>query len=241
MKKVEILLVVFVIAMMTWSCDSQGSKHAVSNGDSSSVESEPSLTNMPEKTASIAEVDSSEETAGEDEIDSPEETAEEDEIDLSEGDYAEKYSVERNPIDQYFMSQIYSWDNSQVEIRAAQNAYKKAWKAEYKNLMKWLRKKCIYDEDSENIQLLEDNIDAQIEIEKKVLETNLINAYKVNPDSSQANKDNGFSRISLIGKGTGDRLNQCEGEIYRDVSMRIIYMTGGEEYEFQFREEDVKK
>lgn len=212
------LWIVFVIAIMIPSCDSKESNPPVSGSEDSSVKMELSQTELPE------------------------ETAQKDDTDSTEGSYAEKYSVYRNPIDQYFLPQIYSWDASQVEIRAAQNAYKKAWKAEYKNLMKWLRKKCIYDEDSKNIQLLENSIDTQIEIEKKVLETNLINAYEVNPDSSQSNKDIGFSRFSLLGNGTDDRLNQCEGEIYRDVSMRIIYMTGGkEEYEFQFREKDVQK
>lgn len=54
--------------------------------------------------------------------------------------FVEKYSIYRNPIDKYFWPKIYSWDASQAEIREAQKTYKKAWKLEYRNMMKWLKK-----------------------------------------------------------------------------------------------------
>lgn len=151
--------------------------------------------------------------------------------------FVEKYSIYRNPIDKYFWPQIYSWNASQAEIREAQKAYKKAWKIEYRNMMKWLKKKCVYDEDKKNIKLLEQKITDQINIEKKVMETELINAYKTNPDSSQVK--NSISRISLLGHGTQERLAQSEGELYRDVCMRILNLHGGEgEYEFKFHDAD---
>lgn len=151
--------------------------------------------------------------------------------------FVDKYSIYRNPIDKYFWPRIYSWDVSQAEIREAQKAYKKAWKTEYRNMMKWLKKKCVYDEDKKNIRLLEREIADQIDIEKKVMETELINAYKTNPHSSQV--QNSISRISLLGHGTQERLAQSEGELYRDVCMRILNLHGGEkEYEFKFHETD---
>lgn len=151
--------------------------------------------------------------------------------------FVEKYSIYRNPIDKYYWPQIYSWDASQTEIREAQKAYKKAWKMEYQNMMKWLKKKCVYDEDKRNIKLLEEKIEDQIKIEKKVMEIELINAYKTNPDSSQA--PNSVSRISLLGHGTQERLAQSEGELYRDVCMRILNLHGDEGvYEFKFRVAD---
>jgi hypothetical protein len=151
--------------------------------------------------------------------------------------FVEKYSIYRNPIDKYFWSQIYSWDASQAEIREAQKTYKKAWKIEYRNMMKWLKKKCVYDEDKKNIKLLEQRIADQINIEKKVMETELINAYKTNPDSSQVQNSN--SRISLLGHGTQERLAQSEGELYRDVCMRILNLHGDEGgYEFKFHDAD---
>jgi hypothetical protein len=151
--------------------------------------------------------------------------------------FVEKYSIYRNPIDKYFWPQIYSWDGSQVEIREAQKAYKKAWKIEYRNMMKWLKRKCVYDEDKKNIKLLEQKIAEQINIEKKVMKTELINGYKINPDSSQVK--NHISRISLLGHGTQERLAQSEGELYRDVCMRILNLQGDEGgYEFKFDDAD---
>lgn len=98
-------------------------------------------------------------------------------------------------------------------------------------------KKCVYDEDKKNIKLLEQKIADQINIEKKVMETELINAYKTNPDSSQT--QNSISRISLLGHGTQERLAQSEGELYRDVCMRILNLHGGEGgYKFKFNDAD---
>ena len=110
-------------------------------------------------------------------------------------------------------------------------AYKKAWKAEYKNVMKSLKKKCVYAEDKRNINSLEKNIEQQIKVEKKVLKTELTEAYEINPDPSKVKND--FSRISLLGHGTRERLSQSEGEIYRDVCVRILNIYSGD-YKFKF-------
>lgn len=166
----------------------------------------------------------------------PEKNSEADDDD----DGVEEFSIYHNPIDQYYLSIIDSWDVSEVEIRAAQDAYRKAWKAEYKHLMKWLQKQCIYEEDRKDLQDLDESVANQIAVERKVLSIAMTDGYTVNPDSSQIK--GGFTRMSLPGNGTRSRLNQCEGEIYRDVSMRMIHLHGGEkEYNFQFRETDDSK
>ena len=103
----------------------------------------------------------------------------------------EEYSGSDNPIDKYFTPKLKSWDISEVEFRENREAYKKAWKAEYKNVMKSLK----------------------------------------NPDSSKVKND--FSRISLLGHGTRERLSQSEGEIYRDVCIRILNLYTGK-YKFKF-------
>ena len=105
----------------------------------------------------------------------------------------EEYSGSDNPIDKYFTPKLKSWDISEVEFRENREAYKKAWKAEYKNVMKSLKKKCVYAEDKRNINSLEKNIEQQIKVEKKVLKTELTEAYETNPDSSKVKND--FSRI----------------------------------------------
>ena len=68
-------------------------------------------------------------------------------------------------------------------------------------------------------------------MEKKVLKTELTEAYETNPDSSKVKND--FSRISLLGHGTRERLSQSEGEIYRDVCVRILNIYSGD-YKFKF-------
>ena len=147
-------------------------------------------------------------------------------------DYSDEFSVYNNPIDEYFLPKIYSWDTSQIEIRKYQDSYKKAWKAEFKNLMNWLQKKCIYANDKKNIKLLKKSVLDNIEKSKEVILTELLDVYKVNPDSAKV-KDT-VSRISYWGNGTQSRLNQIEGEIYRDASMRIINLYGEErKYVFQ--------
>lgn len=127
-----------------------------------------------------------------------------------------------------------------MRFGGAQDAYRMAWKAEYKHLMKWLQKQCIYEEDRKDLRDLDESVANQIAVERKVLSIAMTDGYAVNPNSSQVK--GGFSRMSLPGNGTRSRLNQCEGEIYRDVSMRIVHLYGGEkEYKFQFRETDDSK
>ncbi len=161
-------------------------------------------------------------------------SGDEDDVEYSDEYFVEKYSIYRNPIDQYYWTKLYSWDASQVEIRSAQRAYKKAWKSEFKNLLKWLDEKCVFAKDRKNLALLEKSVTDQTKIEKEVLKTDMLNAYKVNPDPEKAKKS--VSRVSLVGNGTHDRLFQTEGELYRDVCMRILNVSGYEEYEFIFRE-----
>ena len=165
--KILICVIVFVLAMISSSCSNKWESHNIDPG--TSLKEDPK--------------DGSKEDSKDDVKEDPEDT---------EKYFAEKYSIYRNPIDQYFWSKIYSWDASQTEIRKAQKAYKKAWKTEYRNMMKWMKKKCVYDEDKKNIRLLEKKIAAQ-----------------------------------------------SEGELYRDVCMRILNLHGGEGgYQFKFRESD---
>ena len=145
----------------------------------------------------------------------------------------DEFSVYNNPIDKCFLPIFYSEESSEAVIREAQDTYKELWIQEFNNLMKTLRSKCIYDKDKKNIDIFEKRIKSEIEMEIEIITTELIDAYEVNPDPKE--NDN-ISRISLWGNGTRSRLNQIEGEIYRDASMRIIHVYGsmsGEKYEFR--------
>ncbi len=61
-------------------------------------------------------------------------------------------------------------------------------------------KKCVYNKDKNNLSLLEKSVADQIYWEKKVLKTDLIDVYKINPDSNKAK--NSVSRSSYVGNGT---------------------------------------
>lgn len=213
--KIWMSLIILVIAIITISCQSET--------ESNTASSEISINDDVENNSEQDFKDDSEE-------------AFEDEPAYTTDEYfIKEHSVYRNPIDQYFWSKLNPKDKSETEYRRAQADYQKAWKAEYQNLMKWMKKKCVYNEDKNNLRLLEKSVAKQIVQEKKVLKTDLAAAYKINPDSSKVK--NSVSRISYIGKGT-DRLTEIEGGLYRDVCMRILNLAGYDEYEFKFCEAD---
>lgn len=140
-----------------------------------------------------------------------------------------------NPIDEYFLPKIQSRDKSEAEIRGLQDDYKHVWKEEFENLTKWLRKKCIYKEDKENISSMEKSVLEYIDRSKAVIATELADTYEVNPNPEKG-KDM-VSRNSYWGNGTRSALNQIEGEIYRDTCMRILSLYGAET-EYKFRQVD---
>lgn len=157
-------------------------------------------------------------------------------------DITEEYKEKlyNNPIDEYYLPKIYSWDASQAEIRSAQDTYRAVWSSEFKHLMKWLRKKCVYQEDKKNIKEMEKSVEENINSSLEVITIELLDVYEVNPDSSK-NKDN-EARSWYWGNGTRSRLNQIAGEMYRDASMKIINLTGGTgEMEYPFRDIDYSK
>lgn len=100
----------------------------------------------------------------------------------------EEYSGSDNPIDKYFTPKLKSWDISEVEFRENREAYKKHGRLNTK-CNEIPKKKCVYAEDKRNINSLEKNIEQQIKVEKKVLKTELTEAYETNPDSSKVKND----------------------------------------------------
>lgn len=154
--------------------------------------------------------------------------------------YGDEYSVYNNPIDEYYRPRIYSWEASQVERREAQDAYRKVWKQEFKNLIEWLKEKCVYEEDKENIIALERNVAEQVKIGREVCEIEMLNGYEV---PFAGNGEGGETRASLPGNGTRSALNEIEGEIYRDASMRIIWHNASweEDSAYEFRNIDYSK
>lgn len=141
-----------------------------------------------------------------------------------------------NPIDAYFQPKMVSDFNvAEATRRGYQDTYRGVWKAEYKHLLKWLKKKCVYEEDRQQIEKMDKALKSQIESMREVLKTELLEDYKINPDSTKSN--GGMTRMSSPGTGTRSRLNQIEGEMYRDVAMKIINLQGG----YKFRDLDYAK
>lgn len=234
MSKIRIFIMFSLLLCIGIFASACGSK----NGNADSLETSQNAVQIETKEVEISEKPKVEN--GTEKNSETESTQDTETVDETNDDSIEKYSVYHNPIDEYYLSTINCWDVSEVEIRAAQDDYRKAWKAEYKRLMKWLLKQCVYEEDREDLHALEESVADQIAIQRKVLTIAMTDGYAVNPDSSQI--EGGLSRMSLPGNGTRSRLNQCEGEVYRDVSMRILYLYEGEkEYKFHFCETDASK
>lgn len=136
-----------------------------------------------------------------------------------------------NPIDAYFGPKMVSDYNVSESVRRSyQDTYRGVWRAEYRHLLKWLKKKCVYEEDRQNIENMDKALKKQITSMREVLATELLGNYKINPDSTKV-KD-GITRMAGWGNGTRSRLNQIEGEMYRDAAMKIINLCG----DYKFRE-----
>lgn len=132
--------------------------------------------------------------------------------------------------DAYFQPKMVSdYNVAENTRRGYQDTYRGVWRAEYRHLIKWLKKKCVYQEDLANIEKMDKALKSQIESMREVLATELLGNYKINPDSTKV-KD-GSTRMSGWGNGTRSYLNQIEGEMYRDAAMKIIGMHG--DYKFR--------
>ena len=145
-----------------------------------------------------------------------------------------------NPIDAYFLPIINSKDISQAEIRTAQDTYRAVWASEFKNLMKWMRKKCVYQEDKKQIRAMDKRVKRNIELSKEVIATELLDIYEISPDSNK-NKDSD-TRSWYWGNGTRSRINQIQGEMYRDAIMRILELhNDAKDGGYEFRDIDYSK
>lgn len=157
------------------------------------------------------------------------------EVEVSQTAEPEESSYD-NPIDAYFQPKMVSdYNVAEATRRGYQDTYRGVWRAEYKHLLKWLKKKCVFREDRENIEKMDKALQSQITSMREVLATELLENYKINPDSTKSG--GGMSRMSSWGNGTRSRLNQIEGEMYRDTAMKIIELHG----DYKFRKLDYAK
>ena len=115
-----------------------------------------------------------------------------------------------NPIDEYFLPRI-QISSSEVERRDYQDSYKGVWKEELYNILQWLDNKCVYQEDKDSLILLSKSVDDLINEYYRILLLEQFDLYLVKPDE----------RV-ISGNAFRSNWNQIQGEIFRDVCIRLI-------------------
>lgn len=128
-------------------------------------------------------------------------------------DDEESIAVEReeysNPIDAYFLPRIEN-ASCEAERRQMQDTYRGVWKTEFENIMAWMKDKCVYQEDKDNLLLYEESVESLVEATYTVL---TVTDYEFPPGSDERKS---------WGNSVRSELNQKEAEIYRDAGMRLI-------------------
>lgn len=118
-----------------------------------------------------------------------------------------------NPIDEYFIPRINDATLCEAEMREYQDTYRGVWKAEFDNIMLWMNKKCVYQEDKDKLTVYKNSVEHLIDSTYTVVVTDWLDDYKLPPKSSERNS---------WGNGTRSALNQIQAEIYRDAGMRLV-------------------
>jgi len=139
-------------------------------------------------------------------------------------DDAKQQTVYSNPIDAYYLPLIEN-AGTQIEYRDYQDNYEGAWKSEYENILTWMKGKCVYQADIDNLNAYDAAVVALIDATHTVAVTDWLDDYETPPDSPER---------GLWGNGTRSGLNQVQGEIYRDAGMRLI----GRHNDYIFMERD---
>ena len=134
-------------------------------------------------------------------------------IDTASPNDSDNTNAYSNPIDAYFIPHFNNY-SCEVELRYYQDAYLVVWQDEYKNVMKWMYSKCVYQEDKDNLSAYEDSVSQLIDSTETVSLINWSDIYKMPPKKRYPSDS--------WGNGTRSALNQLEAEIYRDASMRFI-------------------
>ena len=134
---------------------------------------------------------------------------------------------ENNPIDEYFQDKMKN-DMSYAEIRSMQRLYGKLWKREYENVISWLINRCKYVKDQKTIEEFEKEVEEYIEVAYPTFRISYSesNTLDLLPDE----------RMQGIGESALELL--YEGEIYRDIVLRIIEKSGEK---YTFLESDYEK
>lgn len=130
-----------------------------------------------------------------------------------------------NSIDRYFIDKL-NHSESEIKYEINQNAYMKAWKAEYEKILNIIENKCIYSEDKEIYVKYNKSIKAIYANLESALIPVMLNDFKLSPDSPSKNS---------FGQGTRDGLTMYQGMVYRNFC--IIFIPYLSEYTFPTTED----
>lgn len=131
------------------------------------------------------------------------------------------YNCLENPIDPLFEEAL-SNSHVMIEYRQIQQLYYDTWIAQYDDIMKKIRKKCIYDEDIANYNLFTNEMEKGFEKFQPLILNEILDNYNI---SESAEKDS-------WGNGTQETLLMYRGTMYRNACMFFIPFLEKSEYTF---------
>ena len=135
------------------------------------------------------------------------------------------YNCLENPIDPLFAEAL-SNSHVRMEYGQIQQLYYDTWIAQYHDIMKKIRKKCIYDDDLANYTLFTNEMENGFEKLQPLILNEMLDNYHI-PDSPE--KDS-------WGNGTQGALRMYQGTMYRNACMFFIPYLEKSEYTFPITE-----
>lgn len=135
------------------------------------------------------------------------------------------YNCLENPMDPLF-AQALSNSHVMIEYRQIQQLYYETWIAQYNDIMKKIRKKCIYNEDIANYNLFIKEMENGFDKLQPFILNEILDNYNI-PESPE--KDS-------WGNGTQETLLMYRGTMYRNACMFFIPFLEKSEYSFPVNE-----
>lgn len=135
------------------------------------------------------------------------------------------YNCLQNPIDPLF-AQALSNSHVMIEYCQIQQLYYETWIAQYNDIMKKIRKKCIYDEDIANYNLFINEMENGFDKLQPLILNEILDNYNM-PESPE--KDS-------WGNGTQETLLMYCGTMYRNACMFFIPFLEKSDYSFPVNE-----
>ncbi len=135
------------------------------------------------------------------------------------------YNCLENPMDPLF-AQALSNSHVMIEYRQIQQLYYETWIAQYNDIMKKIRKKCIYNEDIANYNLFIKEMENGFDKLQPLILNEILDNYNI-PESPE--KDS-------WGNGTQETLLMYRGTMYRNACMFFIPFLEKSEYSFPVNE-----